>query len=391
MRVSKRVKWSVLGSAVILLLLIPAIRPEVIEVELVPVERGPLAVTIDEEGVTRLRRHARIAAPITGRLAAVELDPGDSVRQGQVVARIAPAPLDARLVQQAEAELAVARSRRTEAQARVRQAIVAFEEAQRDRERAQRLFAAGAIAEREFEAAGASERIRADEVQAAQAGATAAAESEQRVRMSLLGSEVGTAPRAAVVEVRSPLAGRVLRVLEEHERVIQAGSPVMEVGDPSEVEVMIDVLSGDATRVQVGAPVVIRLAEGMELRARVERVDPAAFTRVSPLGVEEQRVNVMARVPGPVTGMGDAFRVKASIVVWQADGVLTVPATSLVPADEGWAVYVVTNGRATLRPITAGRQGAREVEVVQGLSAGEVIVRHPDERLENGVRVRPPD
>lgn len=387
MRLTKRTKWILAAAALALVVILPALRPEVIPVDLVLVEPGTFTVSIDEDGVTRLRRHAELAAPVTGRLEASRLQAGDSVTRGQVVARLAPVPLDARALEQGEAALAAARSTRAAAEARVEQAVVARDEAVRARERAERLFAAGALAERDVEAAVAEERIRDREVTAARAGAEAAAGSERAARMALLGAGTSSPAGTAVVAVRSPMTGRVLRLLEEHERVVPAGTPLMDIGVPGDVEVVIDVLSGDATRIATGTPVVVRVPRGAELEARVERVDPAAFTRVSPLGVEEQRVSVTARLAGDATGLGDRFRVSASIVLWQGDAVLSVPSTSLVPVDGGWGVYVAVEGRARLRPVTVGRIGARSVEVTGGLAAGDVVVRHPDERIGEGVRI----
>jgi len=387
MRVTKRQQWIGGAGLVVVLVVLALMRPAVIVMDLVTLDHGALSVTIDEDGITRLRHHAEVAAPITGRLEESTLTEGDSVARGQVVARIAPVPLDAREVMQAEANLAAARSAVAEADARVSQAVVAHEEAVRARDRAQRLSAAGALSDREREEAEATERITARDVEAARAVKAAAGEREQAARTALLGSATSGTPASALVTVRSPMAGRVLRLMEEHERVVPAGTPLLDVGAPGDIEVVIDVLSSDATRIAPGTPVVVRIPHGDTLQARVDRVDPAAFTKVSPLGVEEQRVNVIARLDGTPTGVGDRFRVEASIVLWRGESVLAVPATSLVPLDEGWAVYVVADGRAHLRAVTVGHQGARTVEVTQGLAAGEVVIRHPDERISDGTRV----
>lgn len=386
MSISRRWKWIMGSAAAIALTIFFIARPETIAVELHEVAPGPLTVSIDEDGVTRIDRHAEIAAPVSGRLQESALSAGDSVARGQVVARIAPAPLDERALRDAEAALAAARSRREASDARVRQAEIALGEASRDLARSRRLAEAGAISEREMESAVALEATRQREVQAGRASAEAAAQDERRARTALLGSTARNG--SALLEVRSPLTGRVLRMLQEHERVVPAGTPLLEVGDPSDIELLIDVLSADATRIEAGAPVVVRVAQRPPLEATVERIEPAAFTKLSPLGVEEQRVNVIARFTAPVTGLGDRFRVRASIQVWRADSVLWVPPTSLVPTDAAWGVYVVTGGRARLRRIETGERSGQAVEVVEGLEPGDLVVRHPDERIRDGVRVR---
>ena len=385
MKISRRVKWTaglaLAGMALALLVM----RPDVIPVEPVRIEPGPLSVTIDEDGLTRFRLHAEIAAPVTGRLLATELRAGDSVRRGQVVARIAPAPLDERTRQQGEAALAVTRAAKAATEARVREADVLLDEARRERVRAERLGAAGALASSTVEAAQSAERIRERELDAARAASDAATQSERQARLALMGAVSSGA--AAMVEVRSPMDGRVLRLSEEHERVVVAGTPLLAVGVPAELEIVVDVLSGDATRIRPGTPMIVRVPQDQEFAATVTRVEPAAFTKVSPLGVEEQRVNVVAVPAAAPAGLGDGFRVNASIVLWSGESVLAIPSTSLLPIDEGWGVFVVEGGRARLRTVTLGHQGARNVEVTHGLRSGEVVIQHPDERIRNGTRV----
>jgi HlyD family secretion protein len=385
MKISRRVKWMagfVLAGAALVTLVM---RPEVIPVELVQVDRGALSVTIDEDGVARFRRHAEVAAPVTGRLLANDLRAGDSVTRGQVIARIAPAPLDERTRQQGEAALAVSRAAKAATEARVRQAEVMLDEARRERSRAERLGAAGALSSSAVEAVQANENIRERELDAARSAYEAGTESERQARLALLGAF--SSGGAAVVDVRSPMDGRVLRISEEHERVVVAGTPLLVVGMPGDLEIVVDVLSGDAARISRGARMIVRVPQGPEFTATVTRIEPAAFTKVSPLGVEEQRVNVIAIPASAPAGLGDGFRVNSSIVLWTGESVLAVPSTSLVPIDEGWGVYAVENGRARLRTITLGHQGARSVEVTQGLRAGEAVIRHPDERIRNGTRV----
>jgi len=384
MKLSKRIKW-IIGLAALTILVATIVRrPAVVLVDVVRVERGPLSVTIDEDGITRIRNHAEIAAPVTGRLLASTLRAGDAVTRGQVVARIAPAPLDERSRRQAEAALSGAQAVRTQAEARVRQADVVLGEARRNRSRAERLGDAGALSARAVESAQAEERVRERELDAARAGADAAIQNEAQARLMLLGA--GSSGAAGVKEVRAPIGGKVLRLVEEHERVVAAGTPLMEVG-AGEIEIVVDVLSSDASKVRVGSRMMVTVPGGPEFVATVSRVEPAAFTKVSPLGVEEQRVNVIAALDTVPAGLGDRFRVSTSIVLWSAESALTVPSTSLVPTDEGWGVYVVERGKARLRVVTLGQTGVRAVEVASGINVGDVVISHPDERIKEGLRV----
>jgi HlyD family secretion protein len=385
MKLSRRVKWTIGLATTAAALAMLVMRPEVIQVDFARVEAGPLSVTIDEDGMTRIRRHAEIAAPVTGRLLATALRAGDSVRRGQVVARLAPAPLDERTRGQAEAALAAAGSLKSQAEARVHQAEVLLGEAQRERVRAERLGAAGALSNSAVEAAQAQEKLRERELDASRSALDAAIQGERQAKGALLGA--ASSGTTGMVEVRAPIGGRVLRLAEEHERVVLAGTPLMEVGVPGDLEIVVDVLSSDAARIRPGARMIVRVPQGAEFEAAVTRVEPAAFTKVSPLGVEEQRVNIIASPASPPIGLGDRFRVGTSIVLWSAESVLTVPSTSLVPGDEGWGVYVVERGRAVLRVVTLGQHGAREVEVLRGLRSGDLVIRHPDERISDGTRV----
>jgi HlyD family secretion protein len=385
MKLTRRIKWSAALAVLTGFVAFVVMRPEVIDVDVGVVETGPLTVTVDEDGVTRLREHTTIAAPVHGRLLAVAIRAGDTVTRGQVLARIAATPLDERERFRAEAAVAAARAVRRQAESRTQQAEVLLDQARRERRRADRLSAAGAMAQSAVELAQNEERIRERDLDAAKSAADAAVQAERQARSVLLGT--GARSAEGIVDVRSPLSGRVLRVIEEHERVLAAGTPIIEVGSPEQIDIEVDVLSTDATRIQSGARMIVHVPGGPDLEAVVTRVEPAAFTRVSPLGVEEQRVNVIARFLERPTGFGDRFRVATSIVLWSAESVLTIPSSSLVPSDEGWAVYVVERGRARLQSIETGQRGARLVEVRAGLSAGTTIVLHPDERINNGVRV----
>lgn len=385
----RRLLW-IVGSAVVALGLFAWLRPSPLDVEVATASAGPLRVTLDQTGKTRVRHHVELAAPVTGRLAEIAFDVGDTVRRGQVLARLTPAPLDPRARAEAQAMLAQATARAAEARAQLQQAHVALDEARRDDSRTLRLATAGAIAPRDRERSEAELRVRLQDSVAAAARLLAAQDGIRASQASLMGADASRGGSGVPVPLVSPIAGRILRLFESHDRVVAAGTPLIEVGDPSQLEIVVDVLSRDASRIAVGMPMEVRRAgQGAPMLAHVERVEPAAFTARSALGVDEQRVNVIGRFDAPVAGLGDAFEVDVSIVEWERTRVLRVPSATLVPLDSGWAVYAIRGGRAMRRPVGTGARGARDTEVTTGLAEGDSVVLRPDERVREGGRVRP--
>jgi HlyD family secretion protein len=222
-------------------------------------------------------------------------------------------------------------------------------------------------------------------LQAAQSRAAAAAHQVEQARAALLAAGPGS-----TLALRSPVCGRILAVPERSERVVVAGTPLVEVGDCSQLEIIVDILTTDAAAVRLGALMLVEpWSDGRPaLEARVRRVEPAAFTKISALGVEEQRVNVIADFVTRPDGLGDGFRLEARIVVWEGADVLKVPSSALFRAGEQWAVFVVVDGRARLRTVDMGHRNPSEAEITDGLAAGDVVVRHPSDRVADGVRVR---
>ena len=385
-RLSKRV-WTA-GLVVIAAVAIIAylMRPTSIEVETALARMGPLRVTVDAEGKTRVRDRFVIAAPVSGRLARLTLREGAPIRAGQVIAWIAPTPLDEQTRRQAEARVASAEALAAQALAQSLQAQAAAAQARRNFERRDALLAAGAISPETREQAALESRLRDEELRAADARARAAKADIDAARAALVATGDGA---AATIPIRSPSRGRVLRVPDASERVVTAGTPVLEVGDATSLEVVVDVLSTDAVQVCVGQEVELGEWGGERpLRATVRSVEPSAFTKVSALGVEEQRVNVVIDLNDSVTMLGDGFRVDVHIVVWEAPSVLQVPASALIQGASGsWSLFVVQRGRARLRPVTIGHQTSRGVEVVRGVSAGESVVLFPSDQVHDDVRV----
>lgn len=359
--------------------------PEPVVVEVASVESGPLRVTVDEDGEIRAHDRYAVAAPVAGRLLRIELEEGDAVTAGQLVARLAPLPLSARERDELRARLAAAAALEREAEARLRHARADLDQARRERARTDRLIAGGFLSPQSAEQARVAEAGAAEEAQAAAHHARAAAADVAAARAGLVAM---AADGGAVVAVGTPVAGQVLRVVEENERVLAAGAPILIVGDPRRYEAVVDVLSADAVRIRPGMTVLLEQWGGdAALRGKVRRVEPAAFTKVSALGVEEQRVNVIVDVDPLPPGLGDGFRVEARIVVAEQADVVKVPVSALFRRGDGWAVFVVDKGRVHLREVRVGIRNGSEARVEQGLSAGGRVVRHPGGSLADGVRV----
>ena len=386
MRTKRRlITWTILGAAGAAFAAY-ALRPEVITVDTARAVRGPMRVTVDAEGKTRVRERYVVAAPVTGRVRRIALEEGDVVRAGQILAWIAPLPLDAVTREQATARLSAAVALRGEAATRVEQARIAEAHAAQVARRRAALYEIGGLSEEERDAADLAHRARRDELAAAEARARAAAADVDAARAALVAIGGGG---GAAVAVRAPCDGSVLRIPEPSERVIAAGTPILELGDPSALEIVVDVLSTDAVRLDVGdlAEIVEWGGEGA-LRATVTGIEPSAFTRVSALGVDEQRVNVRLTIVDPPAQLGDGFRVEARMIVWQAPNILTVPASALFQRTGAWTVFVVEEGRARPRPVEVGHRSSAAVEIVGGLEEGNEVIIFPSDELDAGVRVK---
>jgi HlyD family secretion protein len=359
------------------------------------VTRAPLEVTVDEEGRTRVRDRYVVAAPVTGRLQRIVCDEGDALAQGDVVARIDPAPLDPRTRAAAQARLESALAARRQAEAHVGQVVAALTQAEREYRRARMLAASGTISPQGLEQAELSRTSRSQELDAARESADAATHEIEAARAALLatddrrGAGRGDGNADHLVEVRAPAAGQVLRIPERSERVVAVGTPLVEIGDPTKLEIVIDVLSADAVRIKPGAAMRLEAWGGdASLAGQVRRVEPSAFTKLSALGVEEQRVNVIGEFVEPPGALGDGYRLEARIVTWEGAAVLQAPSSALFRRGEDWHVFVVDGAVARLRRVEIGHRGRDATEIVSGLEEGEGVVLHPTDRLAEGVRVR---
>lgn len=370
-----------------------ALRPNPFPVDVAPVGRGPLKVTLDEEGETRVRDRFVVSAPFTGRILRIELEPGEPVRAGGVLAVLRPVEsnlLDVRSraasearVRQAEAALGRARAERQRAGAELKFA-------QSDLKRAQALGRQGIVSNQEVEAAQLGVETRQELVEAAEFEIRAAQSELAAAKASLL--EAGEGAGGGEYEVRSPVDGVVLRRLRESETVVPAGEPLIEVGDPANLEIVSDLLSTDAARLRPGQPVEIeQWGGGKPLAGRVRRVEPSGFLKISALGVEEQRVNVivdLAGSPEERRGLGDGFRVEVRVVVWDSPDALQVPTSALFRDEQGWAAFVMENGKAVRRRVEVGPQSDRAAAVLSGLREGEKVILHPSADVQDGVEVK---
>lgn len=392
-------RWLFLSGlgALVLLAIVYGFLPRPIVVDISTVTVGPLRVTIEEEGETRVRDRFVVSAPVPGFLRRIELDVGDQVKEGQVLARLEPLRsdvLDPRSRAEAEAAVSVAVAALGAAEEQSRAAAADAEYASRNRERLSNLFEKDAVSRDSLDQAIADARRTEAARRASEASVKSARSDLDRVRSRLRYSAADEdAAASRIVEIRSPDNGSVLRVHRESEGVVGSGEPLLDIGDTRRIEVKVEVLSEDAVRIRPGAAVIFdRWGGDSALAGEVRVVEPAGFTKVSSLGVEEQRVLVIADIvrSGDAAGrLGDGYRVEASFIVWEGENVLRVPASALFRKGEEWAVYVVDGGRARLRLVGVGHRTGLAVQIVSGLKEGDSVIAHPEETIRDGIAVRP--
>jgi HlyD family secretion protein len=373
-----------------------AFLPRPIPVETARASRGPLRVTVEEEGKTRLRDRFVVSAPIAGYARRVALEVGDPVAKGQVLATLEPLraeALDPRARATAEARVASAEAGYRAAVERVREAAAVDEYAAAHLDRTRKLTEAGLTPRDTLEQV-ESEARRAKAVRrSAEEAADAALHERDAAKAALTGAGDSAGSDREKVAVRSPAAGRILAVRHESEGVVPAGTPLLEVGDPGRLEVEVDVLSADAVRIHPGTPVRFeRWGGDVPLEGKVRRVEPVGFTKVSALGVEEQRVLVIVDFTSPRERwrkIGDGYRLEAAFILWEEKDVLQVPSGAVFRSGDRFAVYVVEKGRAKLRPVEVGRRNGLAAQVLSGIAEGDTVVLHPGDTVTDGKKVTP--
>lgn len=370
-----------------------AFRPRSVLVETEQVTRGRFEAVVEEDGRTRVRERYVVSAPVAGRVLRLGLRPGDAVGQGDPVALILAAPsalLSPRARREAEERVGAAEAMLQQAGVLLERAAAQQVQAEADAARVRALHARGAAPLQQLERAELAERTAARDMLAAERRRHAAEHELDQARALLVATEaLENGPERR--EVRAPIAGRVLRVMQESEAMVASGAPLLELGDPTDLEVVVDVLTTESVGIRPGAPVAIERWGGTaSLQGRVRRVEPGAFTRVSALGVEEQRVWVVIDLVGPREGwaaLGDGFRVDARITVEAIDNAALVPVSALFRRGGGWAVFVVQDGAARERRVEVTRRAARSAMVAEGVAPGETVILFPPSALRDGARV----
>lgn len=370
--------------------LVWALRPRPMAVETALVVRGPLSASVVAEGRTRVKDLYVVATPVDGQLERIPVESGDPIASGAVVARVWPVasrPLDARSRAEASAAVNAARASLTQAEASAKEAAASLTHAETVFVTAKNLARGGAAAEKDAEHAEHEVEIRRQAVDVARAAVQAARAALERAEASLASG--ASRPVGLATVIQSPVKGSVLRVLRESAGPVQAGMHLAEIGDTSAMEVTADLLTADAMSVRPGAAATISdWGNGQPLSGRVRRVDSAAFTKVSALGLEEQRVRVVVDLADPPPpGFGHDFRVTVSIVVWTGQDVLAIPSSALFRSGDRWAVFVLRNGQARLVPVTPGQSDALRTSVESGLNEADEVVIQPSDTLQDGTRI----
>ena len=375
--------------------------PQPIPVDLTAVAKGAMEVTVDDEGKTRVRDVYTVSAPLAGAVLRVPGRVGDQVVANETIVAVMQPALpgfhDARTHEELQAGLVAADAAVTQAEHEVHRIETVLESSRRDLQRAEALASTNTIAAKTLENA----KTDVDTNEAALEGAKALLEVRRSERAAAAArlpepstDGAGSNDPACCVQIRAPVSGRILKISQESEAVVQVGTPLLDIGNPSDLEVVADLLSTDAVLITANAPVRIDGWGGPQIRGRVARVDPAGFVKISALGIEEQRVRTTIDFVDPPetwAKLGHDYRVMVHIPIWSASAAITVPVAALFRRNENWAVFAVTNGRAHLTTIEVGQRNNRVAEVISGLSVGDRVVLHPSDRIQDGVSVAPRD
>lgn len=373
-----------------------AFLPKAVPVETVKVARGTLAVTVQEEGKTRVQDRFTVSSPVAGIAGRVALEVGDRVTRGQTLVSIEPAPppfLDRRRQETAQARIDAAVAALESAKENARATAARETYARANLDRTAKLQESGIATRDALEAAESQAGQEAATLRAAEAAVKVAESELEAARAELLSSTTnGSRSPKERVAVRSPVGGRVLAVPHKSEGAVREGEPLIVIGNPGSLEVEVDVLSADAVRIRPGQQVrFTRWGGEGTLEGTVATVEPAGFTKVSALGVEEQRVLVIAEITSPRerwSGLGDGYRLEASFLLWEGNEVLQVPSGALFRQGDGWAAFVAEQGKARLRPVQVGKRNGLSAEILSGLSEGESVIVHPNEQIRDATRVR---
>ncbi len=396
----RRVFLIAIGLGVVALL-VYSFLPKPVEVDLAHATRGPLMETVQREGKTRVKERYVISAPLAGSLQRVRLDPGDAVKSTEPILVIEPRDpelLDARAREQAQRRVDVAKTAVERAKHEIDKAVADHDLAHNQLQTAQRLWNRGnkSISRDEYDEAINKEQAAHAALKIARFSQKIADYESKLAKAALIRTrplspgDDGVAP----IYIHSPIDGQVLKVIEESTTTVSPGDDLIEIGNPAELECEIDLLSTDAVKVKKGAKVFLEHWGGKPLLGQVRLVEPSGFTKVSALGVEEQRVNVIVDFLDPLQvrkKLGHAYRVEARIVLWESDDVLKIPAGALFRSDDDWAVFLVVDGYAKLHHVKVGHNNGLEAEILDGLNENDTVVLYPSDKIRDGVAIKPRD
>lgn len=384
-----------LTALLVIALLVWGFWPQPVYVEIVTTKYAPLTIDIEEEGRTRVIDRYIISAPVDGVACRVELNVGDSVEQGEVLLGITPmasSVLDPRSRAQAEAKVSAAEAALQAAREQARAAASSAQLSSNELKRLLPLLEKKLISRDDYEKAETAVQTSTAAKRSADFSVDVAKHELQAAESVLNYTAGNSSDPSESVAVRSPVKGRILKVVHECEGPVLTGDPLLEVGEPSALEVEVDVLSADAVKIKPGMQVLFdRWGGEQPLEGKVRNIEPVGFTKVSALGVEEQRVLVISDFTSPAEQwqrLGDGYRIEARFILWHEDNVLQVPASSLFRYKDGWAVFVVAGKRALRREVKVGQRNGLHAQILTGLESGETVINHPGDDIENGIRVK---
>ncbi|GBE04277.1 macrolide export protein MacA [bacterium BMS3Abin09] len=375
-------------AALIIAAIIYGFLPKPVSVETVNIKKGYMKVDIEEEGRTRVMNRFIVSAPVAGYALRINLNVGDLVNKGDAITQLEPLRsnvLDPRNRAAAEASIKAAKANALAAKAD-------SEFAQKELDRTKALYKDGLVSEEKLDAANAEALGRGAALRSSEFSVEVAQYELEAADTALkYSTALETGEQMEKVMIKSPVSGYVLKVNHESEGVVQGGEALVEIGDPKMLEVEVDVLSADAVRIRPGTPVLFERWGGESpLKGKVRVVEPTGFTKISALGVEEQRVLVISDIISPPEewkALGDGYRVEAGFILWEAEGVLQVPSSALFRYDDGWAVFVMKGKKALLRKVDLGRRNGLSAQVISGLIEGDTVITHPDSSIKNGTSV----
>ncbi len=381
--------------AVVVIAVAYGFMPKSLPVDTLEVTEGALRVTVEEEGKTRVIDRFVISAPVTGFSRRIELDVGDPLTKGQVLVELEPQRsriLDPRSKADAEARVAATKAALGAAKENMHAAKADTDYAAAEFDRIKKLFQDGSVSKDMYEQTDAEERRRSAILRSSEFAVEVAIFELEAAKTALIyTADKGAIDSSARVVILAPVDGRILKIHHESEGVVREGEPLIEIGDPRALEVEVEILSEDAVRIRPGTNVLFdRWGGDTPLEGIVRVVEPVGFTKVSALGVEEQRVLVITDITSPPEvweTLGDGYRVEASFILWEGKDILQVPVNALFRYEEGWSIFVVDGKRARRRSVRIGHRSGLAAEIVAGLNKGEVVINHPDEAIEDGARV----